>query len=191
MRHLGALIILVVALATTTVNAQTPEAIKQRAAEMQKWRATFADPDPTVRLAALEAVLKGKDPSLRALAIDAALKTDDAGVQAAALLNIFAGTRTIIMESTTKGGLILTLAISKFEPATGSFQAAGVFRPQSGPGVSQCGGNLPTIHGQLTGLAIQFADNVCMGTLKYREGRFVGTVSLTGQQSFEGSFPVQ
>ena len=179
------------ALSTATLaHAQDANTIKQRAAEIQKWRTTFADQDPTVRLAALEAVTRGKDPSLRAIAIDAALKTSDTGLLAAALIRIFAGMRTIVIEPTGKG-LLLTLAISKFDPATGSFQAAGVFRPQSGPGVSQCGSNLPTIQGQLTGLAIQFADNVCMGTLKFRDGRFVGTVSLTGQQPFEGSFPVQ
>jgi hypothetical protein len=171
-------------------SAQSPEAIKQRAAELQKWRTIFADQDPTVRLSALEAVTSGKDPSLRAIAIDAALKTSDTGLLAAALIRVFAGMRTIIVEPISKG-LILTLTISKFDPATGSFQASGVFRNQNAGGASQCGGTLSTIQGQLTGLTVQFGDNVCTGTLKYSDKRFVGTIGLGGQQPYEGSFPVQ
>jgi hypothetical protein len=177
-------------LAAFPLGAQSPDPIKQRAAEIQKWRTIFADEDPTVRLSALEAVVNGKDPSLRALAIDAALKTSDTGLLSAALLRIFAGMRTIIIEPTSKG-LILTLTISKFDPATGSFQASGVFRNQNAGGASQCGSNQPTIQGQLAGLTVQFADNVCMGRLQYKEKRFVGTIGLGGQQPYEGTFPVQ
>jgi hypothetical protein len=98
--------------------------------------------------------------------------------------------RTIVIEPTGKG-LILTLTIAKFDPATGSFQASGVFRNQNAGGASQCGSNLPTIQGQLTGLSIQFADNVCTGRLQYKEKRFVGIIGLGGQQAYEGSFPIQ
>jgi hypothetical protein len=181
---------LVVLLMANPAAAQSVDTVKPRAAEIQKWRAVFADPDPTVRLSALETATAGKDPSLRALAIDSALQTSDTGLLSAALLRIFAGMRTIVIEPTDKG-LILTLSISKFDPMTGAFQAAGVFRSQNGPGASQCGGNLPTIQGQVAGLVMQFADNVCTGSLSYSDKHFVGTVALSGQQPYQGSFRAQ
>jgi hypothetical protein len=120
--------------------------IKQRAAEIQKWRTTFSDPDPTIRLAALEQVVQStKDPSLRALAIESTLKADDPVVQAAALLHLLPSMKTLNVAPVEKGPTLF-LTVDTFDPSTGKFKAMGIWRL---PGdVSRgCAGNLATIQG--------------------------------------------
>jgi hypothetical protein len=164
--------------------------IKQRAAEIQKWRTTFNDPDPTIRLAALEQVVQsGKDPSLRVLAIESTLKADDPVVQAAALLHLLPSMKTLNVAPVEKGPTLF-LTVDTFDPVTGKFKAMGTWRL---PGdVSRgCAGNLATIHGQLTGTVMQFSDGICAGTLKLEGTNFVGEVNISAQQPFKARFPVQ
>jgi hypothetical protein len=165
--------------------------IKQRAAEIQKWRTTFSDPDPTVRLAALEQVVRsGKDPSLRALAIESTLKSDDPVVQAAALLHLFPSMKSLNVAPVEKGPTLF-LTVDTFDPMTGKFKAMGGWRPP-GSATYQCQGiNLASIQGQLTGTTIQFSDGVCAGTFKLEGTDFVGEVNIATQQPFKAKFPVQ
>jgi hypothetical protein len=179
------------ALSTATLaNAQEADAIKQRAAEIQKWRATLADPDPTVRLAAIEAVLRGKDPSVRALAIDAALKMNDPGIQAAALVNIFATIRTIIVEPAKEGAPTLTLTMTKFDPLTGAFSADGGWTVPGSANAYTCGS--PGLTGQLSGTRVQFTNNVCSGGFKFDAGhQFVGQAKTANGPPFPAHFSIQ
>ena len=184
-----ALVVLTLATAALA-HAQETDAIKQRAAEIQKWRATLADPDPTVRLAAIEAVLRGKDPSLRALAIDAALKMNDPGIQAAALVNIFTTVRTIVVEPAKEGGPTLTLTMTKFDPLTGAFAADGGWTIPGSANAYTCGS--PGLTGQLSGTRVQFANNVCSGAFKFDPGhQFVGQAKTGNGPPFPAHFTIE
>jgi hypothetical protein len=178
-------------LIATPAHAQEVDTIKQRAAEIQKWRTTLADPDPTVRLAAIEAVLRGKDPSLRALAIDTALnKMNDPGMQAAALVNIFGTIRTIIIEPAQEGGPTLTLTMTKFDPLTGTFSADGGWTLPRSANMYTCGS--PGLTGQLTGTRIQFGNNACFGGFKFEAGRqFVGQAKTASGPPFPAHFSIE
>jgi hypothetical protein len=179
------------ALSTTTLaHAQEADAVKQRAAEIQKWRTTLADPDPTVRLAAVESALRGKDPSVRALAIDAALKMNDLGIQAAALVNIFATIHTIIVEPAKEGAPTLTLTMTKFDPLTGTFSADGGWTHPGSASAYTCGS--PGLTGQLSGTRIQFANSVCSGGFKFEAGhQFIGQAKTGNGPPFPAHFSVQ
>jgi hypothetical protein len=184
------LFVVVLALGFISVSSPYAQDFKQRAAEIQKWRTTFNDPDPTIRLAALEQITRNnKDPSLRALAIESTLKAGDSGVQAAAVLHLFIGMKSLNVAAVEKGPTLF-LTIDAFDPFTGKFRAIGVWRPPAF-GSQQCQGNLPTIQGQLTGSTIQFSDAVCAGTFKLEGTDFIGEVNISNQPPFKAKFPVQ
>ncbi len=79
LKRLATAVCLVVAgMMATKATAQTAE---ERAASLKTWRAQCADPDPTLRLAYLEAAIATTDLSIQRICIREALENDDADVR--------------------------------------------------------------------------------------------------------------
>lgn len=174
----------------------TAEALKQqiqeRSGKIKEFRAMLNDPDQTVRLAALDVMLKSDDIAMRELAYGVGFNSADEAMRAVCLNNKFADQKLISVkiadisspsDSQKKAldawGGIYTFNVNTFDEKTGQFATAGSYRKGSG---------------QINGTRMEFSQNYCNGTFKLGDGAVLeGELGCTGgwAGTFEGQIRLQ
>jgi hypothetical protein len=174
----------------------TAEALKQqiqeRSGKIQEFRALLNDPDQTVRLAALDVMLKSDDIAMRELAYGMGFNSADEAMRAVCLKNKFADQKMISVkiadiaspsDSQKKAldawGGIYTFNVKTFDEKTGQFTTTGSYRKGDG---------------QLNGTRMEFSQNYCNGTFQLGDGAVLaGELGCTGGWSgkFEGQINLQ
>ena len=161
----------------------TAEALKQqiqeRSGKIQEFRALLNDPDQTVRLAALDVMLKSDDIAMRELAYGMGFNSADEAMRAVSLKNKFADQQMISVkisaiaspsDSQKKAlgdwGGIYSFNVKGFDDKTGQFTTAGSYRKGTG---------------QLNGTRMEFSQNYCNGTFQLGDGAMLaGELGCTG-----------
>jgi len=174
----------------------TAEALKQqiqeRSGKIQEFRALLNDPDQTVRLAALDVMLKSDDIAMRELAYGMGFNSADEAMRAVCLKNKFADQKMISIKiadisspgdtqkkALSEWGGIYTFNIKSFDEKTGQFTTTGHYR----------NGN-----GQLNGTRIEFSQPYCNGAFTLGDGAVMaGELGCTGgwNGTFEGKITLQ
>ncbi|PVV11071.1 MAG: hypothetical protein B6D77_07400 [gamma proteobacterium symbiont of Ctena orbiculata] len=174
----------------------TAEELKQqiqgRSGKIKEFRALLNDPDQTVRLAALDVMLKSDDIAMRELAFGMGFSSADEAMRAVALKNKFADQKMISVKiakitspsDTQKKALkdwgsIYTFNVKDFDEKTGQFTTKGSYR----------GGT-----GQLNGTRIEFSQQYCSGSFQLGDGAVLGgELGCSGgwNGTFEGQITLQ
>jgi len=142
--------------------------IQERSGNMKEFRALLNDPDQTVRLAALDVMLKSDDVAMRELAFGVCFSSADEAMRAVCLKNKFADQKMISIKisdisspsDTQKKALqdwggIYTFTMKSFDEKTGQFVTKGQYVNGTG---------------QLNGTRIEFAQAYCNGTFELSDG---------------------
>ncbi len=162
--------------------------IQERSGNMKEFRALLNDPDQTVRLAALDVMLKSDDVAMRELAFGVCFSSADEAMRAVCLKNKFADQKMISIKisdisspsDTQKKALqdwggIYTFTIKSFDEKTGQFVTKGQYVNGTG---------------QLNGTRIEFAQAYCNGTFELSDGAVLkGELGCRG--SWAGNFDGQ
>lgn len=172
-------------LSTTSIAQESMvEQIKKRSGQIAEVKALLNDADPNTRTAALDVMLKSSDTAMRELAYATGLNSADDVLRAVTLRNKFNETNILAVEAKLPeqasdkdkemfkeylNGGILTIKISKYEEATGSF----TFRTQNAGS---------DYLGSVTGLKLNFEEYRCAGSFMLNDAsEFEGTLSCKGQ----------
>jgi hypothetical protein len=166
--------------------------IQERSGNIQEFRALLNDPDQTVRLAALDVMLKSDDIAMRELAYGMGFNSADEAMRAVALKNKFADQKIISIkiadvsspsDSQKKAldswGGTYSFDVKSFDEKTGQFTTVGNYRKGTG---------------QLNGTRIEFSHPYCNGAFTLADGAVLtGELGCTGNWSgkFEGSINLQ
>jgi len=166
--------------------------IQERSGKIQEFRALLNDPDQTVRLAALDVMLKSDDIAMRELAYGMGFNSADEAMRAVALKNKFADQKIISIkiadvsspsDSQKKAldawGGTYSFDIKSFDEKTGQFATSGNYRKGTG---------------QLNGTRIEFSQPYCNGAFTLGDGAVLtGELGCTGNWSgkFEGNINLQ
>jgi len=174
----------------------TAEALKQqiqeRSGKIKEFRALLNDPDQTVRLAALDVMLKSDDIAMRELAYGMGFNSADEAMRAVSLKNKFADQQMISVKisgisspsDTQKKALadwggIYTFDVKTFDEKTGQFTTAGTYRKGTG---------------QLNGTRIEFSHSYCNGAFLLGDGAVLaGELGCKGNWAgtYEGQISLQ
>lgn len=174
----------------------TAEALKQqiqeRSGKIKEFRALLNDPDQTVRLAALDVMLKSDDIAMRELAYGMGFSSADEAMRAVCLKNKFADQKMISVKiadisspsDTQKKALdawggIYSFNVDEFDEKTGQFTTSGHYRKGTG---------------QLNGTRMEFSQNYCNGAFTLGDGAVLtGELGCTGGWAgkFEGQISLQ
>jgi hypothetical protein len=170
--------------AETTAEALKQQ-IQQRSGKIQEFRALLNDPDQTVRLAALDVMLKSDDIAMRELAYGMGFNSADQAMRAVCLKNKFADQKMISImitdisspsDSEKKAldawGGIYSFDVKSFDEKTGQFTSAGTYRKGTG---------------QLNGTRMEFSQPYCNGAFTLGDGA-VMTGELGCTASWSGKF---
>lgn len=174
----------------------TAEALKQqiqeRSGKIQEFRALLNDPDQTVRLAALDVMLKSDDIAMRELAYGMGFNSADEAMRAVCLKNKFADQKLISIKiadisspsdkqkkALDDWGGIYAFEVKTFDEKTGQFTSAGHYRNGTG---------------QLNGTRLEFSQPHCNGSFQLIDGAVLaGELGCRGGWSgkFEGQIGLQ
>jgi hypothetical protein len=197
-RAIGQAVGVAAAILSFAVNADTPNpeelkhSIEERAHKIAEYRALLNDSDQSVRLAALDVMLKSGDTAMQELAYAVAFASADEPMRAVALKNRIANLHSIVVTIdkpndasanekrvwNTWGGTY-GFSITTFDEKTGRFATTGV----------------NTIgKGQVAGTTFEFVQQYCTGTFHLGKGAVLQGVlgcrtDLAGQ--YPGSINVQ
>jgi hypothetical protein len=179
-----------VVLLSFTANADTPSAdelkrsIQERAHRIAEYRALLNDPDQSVRLAALDTMLKSDDIAMRELAYAVAFVSTDPTMRAVALKHRIAGMQTVVITIASRKdasqnekrvrdawGGSYAFDIGGFQEKTGRFNTSGANTEGKG---------------QVVGTTLEFSRQYCRGTFQLGEGAMLhGTLGclspITGE----------
>jgi len=166
--------------------------IQERSEKINEFRALLNDPDQTVRLAALDVMLKSDDIAMRELAYGVGFNSADEAMRAVCLNNKIAGQQMISIKiseisspsDTQKKALeswggVYTFDLKSFDEKTGQFTTRGSYRNGTG---------------QLNGTRIEFTQPLCSGAFKLTDGAVLeGELGCKSNWSgtFEGQIRLQ
>lgn len=162
--------------------------IHERSGKIKEFRALLNDPDQTVRLAALDVMLKSDDIAMRELAYGMGFNSADEAMRAVSLNNKFADQQMISVKmseiaspsDTQKKALdawggIYTFDVKSFDEKTGQFMTSGSYRKGTG---------------QVNGTRMEFSQPYCSGTFQLGDGAVLeGELGCTG--NWAGSYTGQ
>lgn len=174
----------------------TAEALKQqiqeRSGKIKEFRAMLNDPDQTVRLAALDVMLKSDDIAMRELAYGVGFNSADETMRAICLSNKFADQKLISVKiadisnpsdsqkkALDEWGGIYTFDVSSYDEKTGQFKTSGSYRKGTG---------------QINGTRMDVSQSYCNGTFKLGDGAVLeGELGCKGSWAgtFEGQIRLQ
>jgi hypothetical protein len=142
--------------------------IHQRSQKINEFRALLNDPDPAVRLSALDTMLKSDDVAMRELAYGIGFSSADQSMRAVCLNNRFASLKTVVIKIATVDGFTekqqkalarwggdYRFEIKEYDEKTGQFSSTG-------------GGHVG--RGQVTGTRIDFSQQFCNGSFRLIDG---------------------
>jgi len=166
--------------------------IQERSGTIKEFRALLNDPDQTVRLAALDVMLKSDDIAMRELAYGMGFNSADAAMRAVCLKNKFADQKIISIKITDIAspsdsqkkalgdwGGIYAFDVKTFDEKTGQFTTTGGYRKGTG---------------QLNGTRMEFSQPYCNGSFQLGDGAVLtGELGCKGSWSgkFEGQISLQ
>lgn len=167
--------------------ADLKKQIQQRAGNIEEFRLLLNDPDQTVRLAALDVMLKSNDIAMRELAYGVCFNSADEAMRVVCLKNRFADLTTVGVQigkidspSDTQSkalkewGGIYNFEISEFDEKTGTFKTRGTHRAGTG---------------QINGTGLVLSQAYCDGQLRLGEGgRMEGELGC--RSNWTGTYPV-
>lgn len=155
--------------------------IQERSANIKEFRALLNDPDQTVRLAALDTMLKSSDIAMRELAYSVGFSSADDAMRAVCLTNKIADMQTIVIKigemdnptdtekkTLSKWGGVYDFDIKAFDEKTGQFTTSG---------------NYKNGKGQVNGIGIEFSHPYCSGSFTLGDG-----ASLNGELGCKGAW---
>ena len=174
-----------IAVAETSAEALKRQ-IQERSAKIKEFRALLNDPDQTVRLAALDVMLKSEDLAMRELAYGVGFSSADDAMRAVCLRNKLADLTTVAIKiadissatdqqkkALTDWGGVYTFELKSYDEKSGQFATAGSYKKGKG---------------QVTGTGIEFAQNYCTGSFTLGEGaELVGELGCKG--GWGGTYP--
>jgi hypothetical protein len=186
------------AAAQTSVE-QIKRSTEERSQDIAEYRALFTDPDPSVRLAALDMGLKSDDVALREIAYEVGLKSSDEAMRAVALKGRISDLATIVIKfgprdeatdrekrAVARWGGTYAFGIANFDEKTGRFETT------AGTDTTR---RKPTGNGQVAGTAPSFSTKSCNGTFQLGDrGLLRGTLGCRGAYlsgEFVGSINIQ
>jgi len=143
--------------------------IQQRAQHIQEFRDLLNDPDQTIRLAALDAMLKSDDLAMREMAYGICFNSADETMRVVCLKNRLADLQTVTVQvdeidNPTKQqqkalndwGGVYSFEIKDYDEKTGQFTCAG--------------GSYRNGKGQVAGSGIEFSQQYCQGSFRLVDG---------------------
>lgn len=159
-------LVLVLLVTSNNVAAQSAvETIKARAAEINELKALLANPDPSIRIAAIDIMQNSEDIAMREMGFSAGINSSDEAVLAITIRNKFKEIKNFNIEMTPEGkvsedgqkevasiGGILGVTIREYDPALATFS-----------NLTNYGSNSHT--SSITGTIIQFNSRYCKGAL--------------------------
>ena len=168
--------------------AALKQKIQQRSQTIQEFRALLNDPDQTVRLAALDAMLKSDDIAMRELAYGICFNSADQTMRVVCLKNRFADLRTVAVtigdiddptekqqEALADWGGLYDFEIKDYDEKTGQFTISGESAYYQGKG-------------QIVGTGVAFSQKVCDGSFRLADGGvLVGELNCT--RGWAGTYP--
>lgn len=166
--------------------AELKDQIQARSQNLAEFRALLNDPDQTVRLAALDSMLKSDDIAMREMAYGTCFNSADAAMRGICVKNKMSEMQTIVIEiddfdgATEKEqktidtwGGAYTFGVKEFDQTTGQMQTQGSYK----------GGT-----GHVTGTGFDFAQAYCSGKFELVDGGHLeGELRCTG--SWGGRYP--
>ncbi|RRQ22353.1 hypothetical protein [Thiohalobacter thiocyanaticus] len=142
--------------------------IQQRSQNIKEFRALLNDPDQTVRLAALDTMLKSDDVAMRELAYGVCFNSADQAMRVICLKNRFGDLRTVVISikgidnPTENQEKVLnewngtySFEVSDYDEKTGQFTTTGTYVQGKG---------------QVTGTGIEFSQQYCNGGFQLVDG---------------------
>ncbi|MCB1800124.1 MAG: hypothetical protein KDI82_00405 [Gammaproteobacteria bacterium] len=182
--------VLAASLPTAALADDSAEALLQkiqaRADKIKEFRALLNNPDQTVRLAALDVMLKSSDVAMRELAYGVCFNSADQAMRGVCLINKMADLQTVAIRiddigdptDSQKKALLewgdnYVFTIENVDEKTGRFETKGSYRNGAG---------------QIAGTGIEFAQNYCSGSFVLADGaELVGELGCRG--GWAGTFP--
>lgn len=131
-------------------NSLDPAKIRAQAGKIKEMKALLSDPDQTVRLSALGAMLKSDSASMREIAYEYAFSSPDYAMRALGLRERIRNMKIIIVELGDQEGRF-TIEIHEFKDNTGQL-------------------DIINGKGQVGGLEFTFETNVCVGRFQLEDG---------------------
>ncbi|HKL25339.1 MAG TPA: hypothetical protein VJ910_03850 [Desulfuromonadales bacterium] len=168
--------------------AALKQEIQQRAQTIREFRALLNDPDQTVRLAALDAMLKSDDIAMRELAYGICFNSADQAMRVVCLKNRFADLRTVAVALDNLGGPtekqqkaladwgdVYDFEVQDYDEKTGQFTTSGESANYRGKG-------------QVMGTGVTFSQRFCDGTFRLGEGGVLEG-DLNCAKGWQGTYP--
>lgn len=191
-RSLLSLAIVLILAAAHAARAETSaealkQKIQQRSQNIKEFRALLNDPDQTVRLAALDTMLKSADIAMRELAYGICFNSADQAMRTVCLKNRFADLQTLAIKigeiddptdqqakAIADWGGVYNCAIKDYDEKTGRFSCGGSSYYQGS--------------GQITGTTVVLSARYCNASMKLGEGGVLeGELGCTNHWS--GTYP--
>lgn len=161
--------------------------IQQRSQNIKEFRALLNDPDQTVRLAALDTMLKSDDIAMRELAYGICFNSADQAMRVVCLKNRFSDLQTLAIKigeiddptdqqakALAAWGGVYNCAIKDYDEKTGRFSCGGSSYYQG--------------DGQITGTTVVLSARYCNVSMKLDEdGVLEGELGCNGNWS--GTYP--
>lgn len=160
--------------------------IQARAEKIKEFRALLNNPDQTVRLAALDVMLKSSDIAMRELAYGVCFNSADQAMRGVCLINKMADLQTVAIKideiadpsdsqkkAISDWGNSYAFTIKDVDEKTGRFETKGSYRNGAG---------------QISGTGIEFVQNYCSGSFVLSDSAvLIGELGCSG--GWAGTFP--
>jgi hypothetical protein len=143
------------------------ERVRARSQKMNEYRALLRNPDPTIRLAALDEMTKSNDPAVRELAFEAGFATADSAMRALALKAKLAQTANLMLEF--KDADNLDKATKKWIAGKGGRMAIKVVSVEERSGQLNVRWANHKGSGQVSGTVVNFSVYTCKATFQLAE----------------------
>lgn len=147
-------------------NSTDASKIREQAVKIKEMKALLSDPDQTVRLSALDAMLKSDSAPMREVAFEYAFSSPDYAMRALGLRERIRNSKVLLVEPSDQGEP-LKLEVLNFDEKNGSLE----IRYGHGPG-------------QISGLKLSFEVSSCIGHFQLEdEAVMKGTLACRSQNN--------